>query len=832
VPDERFASHHEDLDFCWRARLAGFRVLMTPLAQARHMSASSRGDRLEEHRPRSDRYYGERAALASMLKNFGVLSLLVLLPLYALVGVARVVWLSLGRRFDDVWDLLRAWGWNLAHLPGTLRRRVRAQSVRTVRDRVIRRFMESAGGRLPRWFETAGVILAEQREIELEDEGAAPRVRLRHQTASLARAHPVLVGSFFAAVVCAAAFRDLVGHHTVQGAVVAMFPADPSGFFRELVSGVRTTGLGGSAAGSPALAAMGALSTLLLSSTRLAQKVMLGGLPLLAAATTFRAIARQTGDRLAGVLGGACYALCGATLWAFSGGRIDVLVALAAIPTLLDRIASAFDATPPAARRPFVVGLGVAVAVAVAFFPGVAPALLIPIGVRLLLGPARGRGLLLVIAGAAAGALLLFPFLPALAAGGGAALGAAVGTTDVHRIGRLAIGPAPGTGVVAWFLPVAALLGLSLAAGEHRGPALRAALTALVALALTWVASAGYLPAAVSNPVAFLIVAASAEAMLVGYGVASLAGGVGRESFGWRQLGAAALAVVLGAGLLVQSVTAMVGGWDWGGPESIPPAWAVVANRVEGDFNVLWLGDDSGLAFPAPGGDPSGVFDAGPDSVRFGLTGRDGTLALDTGRSLTGGGLEYLRRVLTELMSGTTRHAGALLGPLGVRFVVAASGDLPSGAESALRSQLDLDAIPAEGLVIFRNAHALPPAALTTDPAVIRASGSSDPGGLEQLAGESSTEATSVQGGWDGTIPANGGLLVASEDVSGWAATVDGAATSVERSFGWATRVLAPSGGAVQLRFAEQWLRTTQLWILALLWAAALWITRTRGSTR
>jgi len=30
--DERFAGHHDDLDFCWRARLAGFRVLMTPLA--------------------------------------------------------------------------------------------------------------------------------------------------------------------------------------------------------------------------------------------------------------------------------------------------------------------------------------------------------------------------------------------------------------------------------------------------------------------------------------------------------------------------------------------------------------------------------------------------------------------------------------------------------------------------------------------------------------------------------------------------------------------------------------------------------------------------------
>ena len=43
--DERYGGHHDDLDFCWRARVAGFRVLMTPTAQARHRGASVRGER-------------------------------------------------------------------------------------------------------------------------------------------------------------------------------------------------------------------------------------------------------------------------------------------------------------------------------------------------------------------------------------------------------------------------------------------------------------------------------------------------------------------------------------------------------------------------------------------------------------------------------------------------------------------------------------------------------------------------------------------------------------------------------------------------------------------
>jgi GT2 family glycosyltransferase len=45
LPDERLAAHHDDLDLCWRARVAGFRVVMTPLATARHRGASMRGER-------------------------------------------------------------------------------------------------------------------------------------------------------------------------------------------------------------------------------------------------------------------------------------------------------------------------------------------------------------------------------------------------------------------------------------------------------------------------------------------------------------------------------------------------------------------------------------------------------------------------------------------------------------------------------------------------------------------------------------------------------------------------------------------------------------------
>ena len=64
VFDERLDSRHEDLDFCWRARLAGFRVLMTPLARRPPPATRPRrGERPAERHRRSERYYEERAAI-------------------------------------------------------------------------------------------------------------------------------------------------------------------------------------------------------------------------------------------------------------------------------------------------------------------------------------------------------------------------------------------------------------------------------------------------------------------------------------------------------------------------------------------------------------------------------------------------------------------------------------------------------------------------------------------------------------------------------------------------------------------------------------------------
>ena len=275
----------------------------------------------------------------------------------------------------------------------------------------------------------------------------------------MAAGHPVLLGSILAIGLGALAVRHFVGvPRGLVGRCARGLPADLGDFFNELGSGVRTTVLGGVQPGSPALAALGAGSWVAFGSTALAQKVLLGALPAVAGIAMYRAMARQTGSPAAAVVAAAAYVLSATVLWAFSEGRISLLIVLAVLPLAWDRIDAAFARRAPERSFRFGVGLGVALAIGAAF----APELVLPVGAmvaaNLLGGRRRGRGLGLVALAACAAALLAFPVVIAAVGDPSAALTSSIGTQDVWSLLRLAPGDGPGTWAAAAFLPLAALV--------------------------------------------------------------------------------------------------------------------------------------------------------------------------------------------------------------------------------------------------------------------------------------------------------------------------------------------------------------------------------------
>jgi GT2 family glycosyltransferase len=818
--DERLHGENAELDFCWRARLAGFRVLMTPLARVRH-----RGALLEERTGALDRFEQDRSALAGMLKNYGLLSLLWLLPLSGVLALVRIVYLTLSRRFEEAYDVLAAGMWNVSHLRGTLARRKVVQRTRRVKDRALRRFMESAGLRLPRWFQTAERILEEQMEIDAEEADEPAVRRLRDRTASLVGEHPVVVAAFLGSCVAAVAARGLFRTGPLFGGVIPSFP-EGAGFLSELTSGFRTTGLGGTLAASPALAGLGGLSAALAGRADNVQRVALAGSTGLACVLMYRASVRLTKRPGASVVAAIAYALSAIVLWAFSQGRIDLMLALAVLPAVAERLEVAFGRSGPAEGRwRFVAGAAVTIAVGLAFLPGIALAIGSLIAIQVVAGRARARGLLLTVVAVCGSAVLLFPFVPTILSGHAAVLGSRIGSPDVAGLARLALGDAPGSWVIAYFLPAAAFLSFALVGGEYRGKAIRSMMAVGAGLGLAWLSAAGYLPASLSNVPVYVAMAAGAEAMLVGFGLASVMTGLGSESFGLRQIFSALMAGVLGVGICIQVMAAMFGGWSVGGPSKIPAAWTVASGNEAGDFRVLWVGSPDGLPFPPPGGDPIGVAAAGSASLDYGLTGRTGTTALDMGRTISGPGADALHEAMSEIATGTTVHGGALLAPFGIRFVIADPVHLTPAGLQRLQSQVDLNREPESGLLIFRDAAALPPAAvLAADDATMKAIASSAPSDISMFTAPGVTPLTSSKGGWHGQAPA-GVVFVSTEFNGSW--RLQGSSVHPQRAFGWATSFPTfGSGASVDVRFGGQLSRTLESWLLAALWVAALWVTR------
>jgi GT2 family glycosyltransferase len=809
-PDERLGPHHDELDFCWRARLAGYRVLMTPAAVARRRALPADA---------APRYHRERTALAGVLKNYGAVSLLWILPLYLAQGVIRLALLVLARRFQDATEILAAWGWNLAHLPGTLSRRVRVQALRAVPDRAVRRIMAPATIRLRRWGQAAVQLLVPLGGEREEGEGREWMAR------RLALAHPGAMAWILAAVLAAVAYRHLFGASPLTGAGLQVFPASASDFFRELLSGARHTGLGGTAPASPALGLLGVGSVLALGHPALLQKVLLLALPGLAGAGCYRAVRPVADQRLAAVVAAACYGLSGPVLWTLSEGRLPALVFLAGLPWLAAKLALPFDRGFRMSAPRWVAGAGLGLAVLASFFPGtlLAGAAVL---VSLLVVPERGwrphRGVGLTLSALAAAAALALPLTLGLVSSRGSALADPAPRASFATLARLS--PVGAGWPVELFLPAAAALALGFVSGPASRPALRAAVGAVVGLYLAWLSGTGYLPAPLSNVTAYLGVAAFGSCLAVAAGLAALVRGVSEASFGARQIGTAALAVVLAGGLGAQAVRVGRGGWAIGGPERIPASYAVAGEAGGPPYRVLWVGRADGQPFPAPGGVPDGVVTAGGLSVRFAVRDPQGASVLDMGRAAAGPGYRALARTLGQLLGGRTAHAGALLAPFGVRFVVAGAGDLPRPVLRRLQGQLDLDPVPAQGLVIFRNPVAVPLASwvpgeewagAVREPDVDPALPAPDPVPL-------SGSADTLRGGSTGS---RGVVLLSEQYDPAWRLRSGRKELRPVRAFGWATAFPGPLPSR-SFELGRKGSRTPLVAAMAVLWAGALWLTR------
>ena len=608
--DERYAGHHDDLDFCWRARLAGFRVLMTPLAIARHRDATVPRRARARSSPRTEHPLLRRARRARLDAQG-------LRRPHAAVAAAGV---RRARRSPGCssWPCRggsrtrstcsRPGGGTSSTFPG----RSAAGSARSPSDRCadrrIRPFMASTF-RLPRWFERAEEFLDEGLE-ELEDDGARapaapPRGLGRGRPPGPARVDP----RDRARGARGASLRRARG---ALGRGARRVPRRP----RRLLPRARSRGSArrcsaASSRASPAARGARRRGRGWRSGARRSRRRSCSArCPPLAGIAMYRAMARQTGlAGAAAVVAAAAYVLSAThALGASPRAGSPAWSCSPSCPLAWDRLDAAFARRAP--ERPFRFGVGLGVGVGDR--RGVrARRSSSPVGlfaaVNLVAGRRRDRGLGLVALAAVVGGAARVPrrdrrrrAIPPSALTSDDRDRRTPGRCSGSRPGR-----DRGRGPLAAFLPIAAIVCFAGAGDPQRGRAWRALVVAVSGTVLAWASVAGYLPAALTNAPAWTRGGrASPRARSSRTGSRPSATGLERQAFGARQLGVGGP----GRGAARRHRRAGAPGHvrRVGGAARRAPA-RVAGDRLEraGDRSAsCGSASPDGDPFPAPGGDP------------------------------------------------------------------------------------------------------------------------------------------------------------------------------------------------------------------------------------
>jgi GT2 family glycosyltransferase len=131
--DEDFFAYFEDSDLCWRLWLAGWEVGFAADARVLHGLGSTAAS-LD---PAVVQFHSFKNRICTLLKNLGGARLAWMLPLHLALCLGLSLWYPARGERRIGGAILRAIGWNVRHLPSTLRKRRRIQSGRAMSDRVL-----------------------------------------------------------------------------------------------------------------------------------------------------------------------------------------------------------------------------------------------------------------------------------------------------------------------------------------------------------------------------------------------------------------------------------------------------------------------------------------------------------------------------------------------------------------------------------------------------------------------------------------------------------------------------------------------------------------------
>ncbi|MFD9500238.1 glycosyltransferase [Streptomyces sp. NPDC060035] len=803
--DRRLPLMRDDVDLCWRAHMAGHRVLVAPDAILRHAEASARERRPIDCAGRSvssPHRVDKAGAVYTMLVNargkqlpwallrlvFGTL----LRTLAYLVGKVP------GQALDEV-----------AGLFGTLLRPGRIISARRKRGKgavdaaELRSLFPPPGATIRATFEQVAGNFGNRTDsdsggsrhgaVESGPGGDDADFLEIEQFARLKRIgrKPGPVLFVLLLLVSLIACRSLLGGGALVGGALLPAPADVSDLWGRYADGWHPVGTGGTQTAPPYLAVIAALSALFLGSTGFALTLLLVCSVPLAGLTAYFASRPLIESRLLRAWASIAYAFLPAATGALATGRLGTAVLAVLLPLTARAAVAAYglrgDGGTARGSWRATWAYTLLLTFSMAFTPIVWPlAVALGIGVLVLRRDDITAYGLRFLATAGTPLLVLAPWSLSLLSSPSGFLkeaGLDIGTGTASALDLLGIspgGPKATGGILLLGIVLAALA--ALLRGERQFAIRTAWAAALVALLFAGLSNGSTW----AGPATLVYGTALITAALLGADGARVR--VTALSFGWRQPVAALIALAAGIAPVLAAAGWMIGGaagpLERRDPVQVP-AFVEAESNTSDQPRTLVLGGTS------------------PAAVSYSLVRGSGARLGDAELTEAGGSNAHLDKVVANLVAGSGADQGGQLSGFAIRYVLVRDGAprqmsrvLDTTPGLSRLSQLDGSALWSVDRKVARVM-------------IVPSSGASGEVAAQVQVGSRAVEAHSrIPDGGSGRV-----LRIADAADPGWQATLDGRALTPKTVDGWAQGFELPSeGGTLDLTYDTPVTHTAWIW--------------------
>jgi GT2 family glycosyltransferase len=729
--DPMISALGEDLDLCWRAQVAGARIVVAPSAKVAHRETIATGERpvtVQGTRRASRQDLQRRHQLLVVATGWGGRYTLTTLFLLAIMDVVEFFLALLGGDTDRAGAILGSWRWLLRNRRAVHRRRVQQIATRVLSDTELRRLQVGGASRLKRFFVTLvrdgldrarGILPISEDEPVLDEVGSdtvgfaaafseseefdeipeSSALELRRRPSRLLTSFRSQITVMLCVIILwLIGSRDLVATHLPL--IGRLAPLDSWWTtWRHFFASWSPNGLGTGTPGMPGYGLIAFAGTFVFGRMGvLPRLVLIAAIPLGAIAVG-RLLRGRVSNR-ARVVAAVAYMALPLGLNMVGQGRVDVLVVVAGLPLIVRRLfellaVPGFRTGPYPAPVPFghrgwratKSGQRMLLVVLIALLSAMAPATLVLVAL-IILGVVISRvferdelsesirPLRLLAALIVSAAIFLLPMTIDTLLAGRRALGVfglAVGPWSAPSFLDLLRGADGTFGVTwpGWLLPGAALLGLLLCRGERRAIATKAATIATLTLLVAALDARHWMGSFAPDLEVLLALYVAMLALLIGLGVSALEHDLRQAGFGWRQIfgGVTVAALVVAIVPFLASFTS--GRFDLP-TSSVAQSLTTLAPTTTGGYRVLWLGDPAVL--PIAGW-----------SVAPGLAAATSMNGLPGGAALfappDSGTTDILLNAVQLALQGRTVRLGQLLAPEGISTIVVMNAAAPEIAD-------------------------------------------------------------------------------------------------------------------------------------------------------